>query len=782
MHSRSATALFVAFLSLVAASSVPAQTAPQQLPLVQAGNFAYLGKFTLPSTDSAGVQTTYGGNALAMGPDGTSLYYGCVYGGAVVRVSIPTIGGVATQVEACRGVPNLGAINPTDPNAKLLGGVLAWSGRLILSGYSYYDGNSSAVASHFAGTRIDTASGPFRVGTEKPGLVAGYMGVIPSEWRTLLGGPALTGQCCISIVSRSSHGPSVSVFDPAQVGTTSTVTSTMLVGYPEAHTNPVLGSYGAPGPMFSGATRMGGVAFPAGTRSVLFVGRHGTTYCYGEGTTNPALDRQPVPGQTGVIYCYDPTDSNKGTHGYPYKHMAWAYDAVDLLAVKQGLKNPWDIVPYATWTLPEVTGGNGTASIRGVTYDPATRRLYLTQDLGGRTPEVHVYEITNAVLQGPTPEICGDGIDNDLDGLIDEGCGSVPVDEVCGDGLDNDGDGLIDEGCAELTGEVCGDLIDNDGDGLIDENCEQAKVEICGDNIDNDGDGLVDEGCVTETAPPGVPVGVRGTVKQATVSLRWSPPLTGGVATSYVVEAGVAPGQTVYSTPVGLVTAVSVPNVGIGKYYVRVRAKNANGTSAASKEVVVSVGCTTKPRSVSGLSATSLGGLVNLTWSDADGCSGSTYSVALGTTQGASDVRTLTAAETTTSTQLPQGTYFARVTVLSDVGLSETTDLRFDVGGNTCVTPRFRTKLKSVVSGRRVSLGWTPLDPDTANADDQLAPVSYLIEAGSVSGAANFGKASMERRGSFLNNVPPGVYFVRVRPMNGCGVGRASNEVKVQVR
>ena len=40
----------------------------------------------------------------------------------------------------------------------------------------------------------------------------------------------------------------------------------------------------------------------------------------------------------------------------------------------------------------------------------------------------------------------------------------------------------------------------------------------------------------------------------------------------------------------------------------------------------------------------------------------------------------------------------------------------------------------------------------------------------------------MERRGSFLNNVPPGVYFVRVRPMNGCGVGRASNEVKVQVR
>jgi hypothetical protein len=41
------------------------------------------------------------------------------------------------------------------------------------------------------------------------------------------------------------------------------------------------------------------------------------------------------------------------------------------------------------------------------------------------------------------PEICGDGIDNDKDGQIDEGC----LVEICGDGIDNDGDGQIDEGC-----------------------------------------------------------------------------------------------------------------------------------------------------------------------------------------------------------------------------------------------------------------------------------------------------------------------------------------------
>jgi hypothetical protein len=172
-------------------------------------------------------------------------------------------------------------------------------------------------------------------------------------------------------------------------------------------------------------------------------------------------------------------------------------------------------------------------------------------------------------------EICGDGLDNNCNGSVDEGCpcnyagktDGVCLNstrdehgickrpqhysdfEICGDGLDNNCNGIVDENCpcnyqGRAIGvcldarkdsnaacqmppgyqheEICGDGLDNNCNGQIDEICdcfyknsnqgvcayaqrdrldicqappEYSDKELCGDNLDNNCNGIVDEGC-----------------------------------------------------------------------------------------------------------------------------------------------------------------------------------------------------------------------------------------------------------------------------------------------
>jgi hypothetical protein len=108
--------------------------------------------------------------------------------------------------------------------------------------------------------------------------------------------------------------------------------------------------------------------------------------------------------------------------------------------------------------------------------------------------------------------------------------------------------------------------------------------------IDNDGDGEVDEGCASAPAQlPGAPTRLRRQVSGSTVNLSWMAPISGAALTGYVVEVGVSPGATSYSVPLSPQTTLSAPNVGPGRYYVRVRAANDSGLRPASNEVLVRV-------------------------------------------------------------------------------------------------------------------------------------------------------------------------------------------------
>jgi hypothetical protein len=221
------------------------------------------------------------------------------------------------------------------------------------------------------------------------------MASVPAEWREALGGPALTGQCCMPIISRTSWGPGLFSWNPADLGRRDPVPVTPLLYYTQEH--PTLGRWDETHPAFGGTTEVAGVAIVNGTRTVLFAGRTGTgPFCYGIGVSDERKAKERGPA--GERYCHDPVNDANAPHAYPYRLQFWAYDINDLAAVRAGKKDPWEVKPYAVWPF-DLPIDERHKRLGSMAYDPVERRIFLSQLLGDPDgfdlrPLIHVFKVT----------------------------------------------------------------------------------------------------------------------------------------------------------------------------------------------------------------------------------------------------------------------------------------------------------------------------------------------------------------------------------------------------
>ncbi|MFN9717093.1 MAG: Calx-beta domain-containing protein, partial [Planctomycetota bacterium] len=378
------------------------------LPLFEMSDMQYLGGFQVPTGDQGSASFAFGGNGLAFNPQNNSLFIGSNVndGLNLAEISIPdqlsSTGIISSMATASILQPfvnpgNLisfnsdGSATPPVFNYENLnlGGLLVANGGLTGAMFNGYTGAepSNSTNSHFRTNTLNLASltstnsaGLLDIRANSNGLSGrvrgGYMAEVPQQWRDYIGANYVTGAAGQNRIEHSSAGPALFGFDAESPAASS---DDPLVYYPISQPLQWSDRYVVQ-PLFNGTTRMTGVAFVPGTRSVIFVGSNGLSEIgYGVGS---AFNDRSRP------------DSGFHSRNGNYKYQIWAYDIEDFMAVRNGSRASWEIKPtrVVNFDLPTP---EASKHIGGTAFDPATGRLYVVQQFAGSdsTPIIHVYQL-----------------------------------------------------------------------------------------------------------------------------------------------------------------------------------------------------------------------------------------------------------------------------------------------------------------------------------------------------------------------------------------------------
>lgn len=254
------------------------------------------------------------------------------------------------------------------------------------------------------------------------------------------------------------------------------------------------------------------------------------------------------------------------------------------------------------------------------------------------------------------------------------------------------------------------------------------------------------------------------------VTLQWTPPVSGPAPTGYLLEGGLAPGDTLASVPTGGPNPVFTFSAPSGSFYVRMRSVAGVQVSGPSNEIVIHVNVPVPPSPPDGLLGTASGTALALAWKNTYG-GGAPTGLILDVTGPVSASLPLALSDLFTFPAVPPGAFTFALRATNAAGTSAPSNSVALVFPQACSgLPGPPANLLAYAVGPTVFVSWEP-------AASGAAPTSYSLD---VTGAATLSLPVGPLR-AVSGAVAPGAYTFRVAAANACGTSALSPPFTVTV-
>lgn len=363
----------------------------QSSGLVAEDDFTYVGSFLVPD-DAGDPGFAFGGHTVAYNPagDGSLFLTGRALNEQVAEISIPTArphGGTATDlfvaevlqpfadITSGRGDELVGGVDVGGQNDFRIGGLEVVDGRLHWTAWMWQNLGGHDVPGH-GHSSLDLSNpdtqGPWYLGDYESTETAGYLFDVPQTFANeyLDGRQLISGFQHETASEKSSWGPPFFAYDPPEAADPSSrIDVVELVNFDPPSRS--LDGFEPPH-LLPGADW---IATTDGRQAVVGV------------------------GNTAIVEMGECTVDNAGNVD-AFGPRVVLYDPNDLALGSAGVLAPWEVEPYAEFSLAGELLPVCGARVTGMAYDEANSRLFIVQAEGENfqnefsfRPVIHIFRI-----------------------------------------------------------------------------------------------------------------------------------------------------------------------------------------------------------------------------------------------------------------------------------------------------------------------------------------------------------------------------------------------------